>query len=211
MKKLALFLILIGILTVVGKPSYAFADLSSCTADIDTPSLNINDTGVSVTFSVTNQDDADGRMHWVKVSTPTSDFTIENYGNNETFTGFDAGVNSPANIGVIVDVGGTPVSTSNWKVEISDSYSGDNPVTCTGNLGMQIIDPNVITPTPTPNTTGTITIDSAVLGATTNVLYSFKTQALAFLAMVLPFAGALLIAIALVFAGIKWFRGITHR
>ena len=176
MKKTARFLrplLFLAIILLAGflSPKNAYAKLSDCTADIDTHLMNINSSGVNVVFNITNTDNNNGRMIWIKITVPPSaSLTIEGYGNSQSFTGFDAGVNSPIGLGATIDVGGTTTPSVDWIVEGSDDSGGADPTPCNGNLGTQIIDPSSYRPPQISDVTvSNVTDTSVTLSFTTNL------------------------------------------
>jgi hypothetical protein len=138
MRKTALFLFvfLVGFLCF---PQGIFAKLSSCGANIDNHQVSIN-SSTDVTVEITNTDDSGTRMAWMRITSPSSSLTISGNGSSMTYSGFDAGYNSPMNQPMTVESGGTADSAKNWVVEASDDSNGGDPTTCTGDLSMSIID-----------------------------------------------------------------------
>jgi hypothetical protein len=55
-----------------------------------------------------------------------------------------------------------------------------------------------------------IEVDSAVSGELGNLLTSFATQLLSVFGTVIPIAGGVVIAVAVVFGAIKWLRGMIR-
>jgi hypothetical protein len=165
------FFLFLAIILVAGfiSPKHVFATLSACAANIDTQQMDIN-SNPSVVFDVTNEDQAGGTMYWIKITVPSSNFTIENYGDSETFTGFGGSVGTAINLGATIDAGGTADSSRDWLVQASDDSGGADPTTCTGNLGTQIIDPNTYHPAQISNVTASNVTDTSVtLSFTTDV------------------------------------------
>lgn len=167
-------LLFLAIITIAlfFSPKNAFAKLSNCTVTLDTPIVDINST-TSVIFETTNTDNNYGRMLWVSITAPItvppSDFTIENQGSSQSFSGFDAGVNSPLDEKITVVAGANTVHSSDWLVQVSDDPNGADPTTCDGDSGMQIIDPSTYQPPQLSGVTiSNVTDTSVTLSFTTN-------------------------------------------
>jgi hypothetical protein len=173
MKKAARFLkpLLLPIIIAVVLlflPNNAFASLSNCSVTVDTPIVDINST-TDVVFEITNTDNNNGRMVWVNIAVPTSDFTIQDNGSSKSFNGFDAGVNNYVDERVTILAGANAVSSQNWTIQASDDPNGANPTTCEGNSGIQIIDPaNYQPPQISGVTISNVTDKSVTLSFTTN-------------------------------------------
>jgi hypothetical protein len=154
-------LFLLGICVVL-LPKNAFASISGCSADVDNGSVNINSTGNTFNFTVTNNDN-DNRGSWVSISAP-SGMTIQG---DSTFTQYDMGAGTPVNISISADTGGSAGSGS-WTVRMSDD-SGATTTNCNGNLGLTIVDPSASqAPQVTGVTISNVSDTNATLSWTTN-------------------------------------------
>lgn len=148
-------------------PQKSLATLSACSATIDTHMMDINSNS-DVILEVTNNDDNWGRMLWMSITSPTSNLTIEGHGSSESYSGFDSGVGSPLDERITVDAGPNAESSKDWIVQASDDPNGANPTNCSGDLGMQVIDPaNYQPPQLSGVTVSNVTDTSVTLSFTT--------------------------------------------
>ena len=124
-KTLLLFLAIITVALLFSSKS-AFAALSSCSASVDTSEMDINSSG-DVIFEITNNDDGsnhdsggqnDGRMRWVQITVPTSDFSINDNGNSvssKTYAGgYEYGTTGYIDERVTINAGPNPVPPTDW-------------------------------------------------------------------------------------------------
>lgn len=126
---------------------HARAALSACSASV---SPNSVEPGASQDFSfnVTNDDDADGRMRWIKISRPSGSYTITGYSSNglsvsqsdSDFStwGFDAGSGGSFGQGLSVQAGSNAEGAASWSVQASDDTGGGGAVSCGGDTSTSI-------------------------------------------------------------------------
>jgi hypothetical protein len=103
--------------------------------------MNMGSTS-DVVFHVNNNDSNSGKILWANIISPSSGFTIEGYGSSQPFSDLDVSAGSSTDLTIAVDADSTPYSSQNWTVQVSGDDNGENPINCTGNLGMSIIDPD---------------------------------------------------------------------
>lgn len=167
----------------------AHASLSDCSATINTHSIDIDST-VDLSFQITNQDVESNQMQWVRIVSPSSNFLINaGDGSAVEFSGFGIGAGSYVDENISVTAGNSVASSEDWIVLASDDPGGAGAVSCSGDLGVEIVDPGsssapvisnlVITGVSSSEVTLTWNTDSAT---TTTVDYgttsSYGSQAL---------------------------------
>jgi hypothetical protein len=139
-----LLIFLIGLFVVGLKPLPVFSAVDSCTASVSPASMRPS-TPYSLTFTVNNTSSSD--IVWVRVTRPSTDFSLDSAGGDWDVNGFAEGYiylnNTLAPSGshdfVLTSTAGpNEIAAQNWTVEVSGSSDGSSPVTCTGSLGVSI-------------------------------------------------------------------------
>ncbi len=146
----------------------AYSSVSSCTASLVTPSSVDASSTSDFSFSITNGDEANSLV-WIKITRPSSNFTIETGGVSDSYTDTSTSI-GPGGFTTTTfsaTTGSINASSANWTVMVSDDPEGLSPTQCTGELGSAIV-----------NGTDAITISNVTLSevTTTSVKISWTTS-----------------------------------
>ena len=166
-----LYIFSASILLVVfssGLKERAYSSVSSCTATLASASSVDASSTSDFSFNITNGDEANSLV-WIKITRPSSNFTVETGGISESYTDTSTSI-GPGGFTTTTfsaTTGSINVSSANWTVMVSDDPDGLDPTQCTGELGSSII-----------NGTDAITISSVTLSevTTTSVKISWTTS-----------------------------------
>lgn len=145
-KKIALTLIGFNILFIFfTTPKQVFAAVSSCTASVSPSSVH---TSTSTSFDFTLNNTSSSTIVWIKITRPSSDFTITDQGvggwsgghssSDVTFGGGSLAASDSLSFNVNATSGSSEGSSEDWTVQVSDDAGGTSPTTCTGSLGTTI-------------------------------------------------------------------------
>lgn len=146
----------------------AYSSVSSCTASLVSPSSVDASSTSDFSFSITNGDEANSLV-WIKITRPSSNFTIETGGVSDSYTDTSTSI-GPGGFTTTTfsaTTGSINASSANWTVMVSDDPDGLDPTQCTGELGSTIV-----------NGTDAITISDVTLSevTTTSVKISWTTS-----------------------------------
>ena len=165
MKRLGLVVVMV-VMSLLGVEPVLGA-IESCSVSVSPTSMAPEITGAILTFSVTNS--GSSPANWIKVIWTPAYYTVTNFdvGGWPASGSLDAGwytflggsiVPVGANFSIQFEVTSavTPVSNTNWTVQLSDD-NGATAIGCSGNLEVPIVAVSTATPTPTPTTSTTTT------------------------------------------------------
>lgn len=137
-------------------PNETYAVVSSCTASVDTSSVNTN-TNANFGFTINNT--SSQTIAWIKISRPSSNFTLGGYAvggwsismseSDATLTGGSLAASANQAVSIGATSGSTEASSANWTVQVSDDSGGASPTSCTGTLGTAISGAGADTTLPT--------------------------------------------------------------
>ena len=159
--------VLVVVISLAIKNS-AYSSVSSCTATLSSSSsVDANSTS-DYSFNITNGDEANSLV-WIKITRPSSNFTIETGGVSESYTDTSTSI-GPGGFTTTTfsaTTGSINASSANWTVMVSDDPEGLDPTQCSGELGSTIV-----------NGTDAITISDVTLleVTTTSVTISWNTS-----------------------------------
>lgn len=131
---------------VFALPTRVHAAVSSCSANISKTNVPVSTSNnFSIELSNTSASDT---IVWVKITRPSSNFTIESYSiggwsvsmssDMMTLTGGSLGPDSRASFDFIATTGSSEAASADWTVQVSDTAGGASPISCTGTLGTSI-------------------------------------------------------------------------
>ncbi len=143
------------------------AAVSSCTSSVAPTSIDANTSG-DFSLSTTNGDESNSVV-WIKITRPSSNFTIDSGGVSDSYTDTSTSIGPGGFTTTTFSAtsGSANASSANWTVQVSDEAEGADPTTCTGDLGTSIV-----------NGTDAISISSLTLSevTTTSVKISWTTS-----------------------------------
>lgn len=159
--------VLVVVISLTIKNS-AYSSVSSCTATLASSSSVDANSSSDFSFNITNGDEANSLV-WIKITRPSSNFTIETGGISESYTDTSTSIGPGGftTTTLLATTGSINASSANWTVMVSDDPEGLDPTQCTGELGSSIV-----------NGTDAITISDVTLleVTTTSVTISWTTS-----------------------------------
>lgn len=179
MPKLKKVLILFLIPLLLGNflsPNLLQAQITDCDAPVTPNQVDSGSTN-NFTFTVTNGSAA--RIHWLKFSRPSPNFTLGTItaigwtivSDADSFTisggSINTGVSRNFTLNNVV-AANVNAPSANWIVAASDNSSGTDPYNCTGAMGTQIGTPDVTAPIISNIATSNLTVSSVTISWTTD-------------------------------------------
>lgn len=115
------------------------AAVSSCTSSVAPTSIDANTSG-DFSLSTTNGDESNSVV-WIKITRPSSNFTIDSGGVSDSYTDTSTSIGPGGFTTTTFSAtsGSANASSANWTVQVSDEAEGADPTTCTGDLGTSIV------------------------------------------------------------------------
>lgn len=160
------------------------ADIDECSASIIP---NQVDSGSTNNFTLTINNTSANDIIWIRITRPSSNFTLSNINASGWTKGLSASVitltNGSLSSGsqrnfILTNVAAASVdaASTNWTIEVSDNSGGSNPFSCSGTLGTQIGNVDSTPPIVTNITVSDITTTSALVSWTTDELADSKVN-----------------------------------
>lgn len=147
-KRFFFFLLFLIPTSYILLPMPVQAAITACSVSVSPNTINSGSSDTLV-FNVTNDDEAGNQLHWVKISVPSSNFTITS-GDGPSNGGVEiasdgsyvivkttmsGGETGAFSIGVTA---GGSSGTASFGVSVSDVSEGDNPVGCGGDASVTV-------------------------------------------------------------------------
>lgn len=171
-------LILVVVVTVsaVVWPRSSQATLEACSASISPSTVK---TSVSTNFSFTLTNNGSNPILYFKVTTPSSNLTIQGKdaggwsstsdSSTAQFWGSSVAPGATFNFTILASSGSTEQLSANWLVDANDVLSADGTTRCSGSLGVAIEGvSDIVGPIISDPTVTSITATSATVGWTTD-------------------------------------------
>lgn len=139
--------ILLAATILLSHSKNASAAVSSCTASVSPTNITVS-TSNEFTFTLNNT--SSETIVWVKITRPSSNFTlggvVSNGGFNstasdsesKTFSNGTLSAGNSTSVRFDVTSGSSEASSADWTVQVSDDSGGASPTSCTGTLGTAI-------------------------------------------------------------------------